>query len=224
MEAIHQFSDYGNIIIEIDKLVRSDRDKLYGNTWTSDSNRVPTGSGHVPKHAPSPKPQTSTDISSTRNSVQHKPVIQLTGTTGINGTLSSLIGEPETGVECAAPKDMRQVRLFKTRFCSYGSDCPYMLRGKCLYAHNRDEIRFRPPPPTGYNAPTKPSTKTSPTLSPKASDGSPTKSVWALPENSPSDYGDVSSQANVVPSYSLFDFMPPRTSTTNINYSEFPSL
>ena len=228
MEAIHQFNDYGNIILEIDKLVRSDRDKLYGTTWTSDPNRSPTVSGHaVKQHNASLRPQPATDIPSGRNVNQPKHLIHLTNSSSFNGSLSSLIGEPEPGVECAAPKDMRQVRLFKTRFCSYGSDCPYMLRGKCLYAHNRDEIRFRPPPPPGYNVPSKPSTKTSPGYSPKAS--SPNKSVWALPENSQSEYGDVSPQSSgkqqgVVPSYSLFDFMPPRPSTTNINYSDFPSL
>ena len=220
MEAIHHFNDCGNIILEIDKLVRRDRDQLHGNAW----NRGPNGTSLIPHHAQKPghglKGPTPTEFSLSRDTPLN-PLLHVGTSSSFNGSLSSLIGEPEPGVECAAPKDMRQVRLFKTRFCSYGSDCPYMLRGKCLYAHNRDEIRFRPPPPPSYKMP-KQSTKSSPVTSPKAD--SPSKSVWALPENSPSENGDGSPPNRTGTSYSLFDFMPRRSSTTNINYSEFPSL
>ena len=47
-------------------------------------------------------------------------------------------------------RDLRQTRLFRTRFCSYGDKCPYWARGRCLYAHTQSEIRTRPPPPPQY--------------------------------------------------------------------------
>jgi len=227
METMHHFNDYGNIILEIDKLVRSDRDKLYRNSLGRENHGNPSSPRHAPKQASALKPPNPSEFPPAPEMMPVNPSTHLISPLSFNGCLSSLIGEPEPGVECVASKDMRQVRLFKTRFCSYGSDCPYMLRGKCLYAHNRDEIRFRPPPPPSYKMSSKPSNKTSPVSSPKGV--SPIKSVWALPENTTSEHGGVSPQSlgrqqNVVPTYSLFDFMPPRTSTTNINYSDFPSL
>ena len=213
------FSDYGNIIIEIDKLVRSDRDKLHGNVYTRDNGGPITHQYGSLKHGLAVKSTNSIELQLDLDQNQRKPLVHVGGSATFQTSLGSLIGEPEPRVECAAQKDMRQVRLFKTRFCSYGSDCPYLLRGKCLYAHNRDEIRFRPPPPASYKIPKQP-LKTS--VSPRSS-----KSVWALPENTPSDCGDSSPQnkisSNTVESFSLFDCMPPRTSTT-VNFSDFPSL
>ena len=46
--------------------------------------------------------------------------------------------------------DPRTIRLFKTRFCSFGPECPYRLKGRCIYAHSKEEMRNRPPPPSGY--------------------------------------------------------------------------
>jgi len=65
--------------------------------------------------------------------------------------------------------DPRTIRLYKTRFCSFGPDCPYRLKGRCIYAHSKDEMRSRPPPPTGY-----------PRL-PTGLGGSPPLSARALP-------------------------------------------
>jgi hypothetical protein len=105
-------------------------------------------------------------------------------------SISSLMGDPETE-DSSGQKDMRQVRLFKTRFCSYGTDCPYLARGKCLYAHNKDEIRFRPPPPSSYKK----------SASPKAPTALGSESVWSVPSDE---------SRNMF--LSLFDFMPPRQS------------
>jgi len=65
--------------------------------------------------------------------------------------------------------DPRTIRLYKTRFCSFGPDCPYRLKGRCIYAHCKDEMRSRPPPPSGY-----------PRL-PQVFGGSPPLSARALP-------------------------------------------
>ena len=46
--------------------------------------------------------------------------------------------------------DPRTIRLFKTRFCSFGPECPYRLKGRCIYAHTKEEMRNRPPPPSNY--------------------------------------------------------------------------
>ena len=65
--------------------------------------------------------------------------------------------------------DPRTIRLYKTRYCSFGPDCPYRLKGRCIYAHSKDEMRSRPPPPSGY-----------PRL-PQNFGGSPPLSARALP-------------------------------------------
>jgi hypothetical protein len=225
METVERFRDYGNIILEIDKLVRNDRDLLYGNvrSQTPRANcaitRKDTHYELLTKPGMTEEPCTDSDAP-IFGTLTHRR------TSGnLSGSLESLIGEPETPVESEAQKDMRQVRLFKTRFCSYGSECPYLMRGKCLYAHNRDEIRFRPPPPPSYKAATKKAGKSSPVSTPRSvpiNYACTSKSVWALPESAPTVIADPPASSSTS-SYSLFDFMPPRTSTT-VNYSEFPSL
>lgn len=109
------------------------------------------------------------------------------------------------GGDASGEKDMRQVRLFKTRFCSYGSDCPYLARGKCLYAHNKDEIRFRPPPPASYKV--VPTAQKPPAIKHALSLPLPTStaSVWAPP--------DSKSSPTSSKSFSLLDFLPPVTAT-----------
>jgi hypothetical protein len=57
---------------------------------------------------------------------------------------------PEGYEDQSAQVDPRTIRLYKTRFCSFGIDCPYRIKGRCIYAHSKDEIRSRPPPPQGY--------------------------------------------------------------------------
>jgi hypothetical protein len=47
--------------------------------------------------------------------------------------------------------EVRNARLYKTRLCTFGEACPYLKRGRCLFAHCPEEIRSRPPPPHGIN-------------------------------------------------------------------------
>ena len=67
--------------------------------------------------------------------------------------LQSLAGPPPGFEEenfSEIPPDQRSVRLYKTRFCQFGPNCPHLVKRRCLFAHHKDELRSRPPPPSGY--------------------------------------------------------------------------
>jgi len=188
MQQVEHWTDYGDIILEIDKLVRRDRDELYGNAWS-------TIVAHNARNN-----STLGKLSALGITNQHASGLSMNSNRSMNCSgsdssprvsICSLMGELELE-DPNAPKDMRQVRLFKTRFCSYGADCPYMARGKCLYAHNKDEIRFRPPPPTSYKKPSPPTSilQTTPTVFSG-------ESVWKIPETTEQS------------PLSLFDFLSP---------------
>jgi hypothetical protein len=181
-----RFNDYGEFILELDRLVRSDRDELVslgGNGYQAPI--LPRlNTAHV-----SAGGAVQTQSHALRDSRPQPTFWQQ----------SSLL----SGGQDASPasssdncQDSRQVRLFKTRFCSYGLECPYLAKGKCLYAHNKDEIRLRPPPPTRLKVSLRDSSKD--TSDPGASD-----SVWSLPESSGESESHLSEIA------SLFDCLQP---------------
>ena len=177
----HRMSDYGDLVLEIDKLIRADRASL-----------------SVAMQAQFHQPASNTDCYNQiiPSQTGGNPVIHVQDRRP-RPTLWSQLPSPLACAECppGSPdnrgQDMRQVRLFKTRFCSYGLDCPYLAKGKCLYAHTKDEIRFRPPPPVGYKQPIVRSSSGSPAHMARRDmhgrpDQSPvgsTESVWTLPES-----------------------------------------
>lgn len=170
-------NDIGDFVLEIDKLIRSERSNLV----------------HPPlAHAQPSNPQTdcynqvTPPIGSNPNSViQHLNNRKPTPT--LWETSPPFQAYPEHMPESPNHRgqDMRQVRLFKTRFCSYGLECPYLAKGKCLYAHSKDEIRCRPPPPTkqGSNRSVNDSTDRGHSVYPDQSPTGSTESVWSLPDS-----------------------------------------
>ena len=161
--------DYGDLILEIDKLIIADRASLSSQA---------SESGHAGGSARNSQTFTHGAPSSfAQREGKPKPTIW-------QQQLPIMIA-PETpsSPDGRGGGDMRQVRLFKTRFCSYGLDCPYMTKGKCLYAHTKDEIRLRPPPPTVHKLPSSRSVVA--ILKDDQQAGG--DSVWTLPE-SPTSY------------------------------------
>jgi hypothetical protein len=210
-QATPRLNDYGDLIIEIDKLIRADRSSLTYpappishscNPQTDCYNQVTPASATV-----------------TNSVIQHlsarRPTPTLWDTLPpCQPTFANHIPESPS----SRGQDMRQVRLFKTRFCSYGLECPYLAKGKCLYAHSKDEIRCRPPPPpvgqksiarrTSCGSMSPHSTCSFPDQSPAGSN----ESVWSLP-TSPNHgvWGSAvgCSQLPEPKMPSLFDCLPP---------------
>lgn len=131
-------SDFGEFVLEIDKLIEADRASLKLSSRNDSRSSVPAKS--INSHASI----SSAGLPIATNFRDNRP----------QPTFWQQSPPPQTVVDdsettCGEnPNDTRQLRLFKTRFCSYGADCPYMAKGRCLYAHSKDEIRLRPPPPT----------------------------------------------------------------------------
>lgn len=133
-----------DLILELDRLIRSDRSALVPSKIQS---RRGMNEGCY----------TSCHVSSSNDSFHGSSQCQgsfdgFDDLKGISRAGSNDWADASPDSSCGKD-DMRQVRLFKTRFCQYGTDCPYLAKGTCLYAHSRDEVRFRPPPPKGYKAP-----------------------------------------------------------------------
>ena len=161
-----RFEDFGTFLLEIDRVVSNDREELSalsGSVYHAPclpklhTSHVSAGSGPVQAAASRenrPQPSFWQTVPPKNASADLSP-------TSPGGTV----------------QDSRQVRLFKTRFCSYGLDCPYLAKGKCLYAHNRDEIRLRPPPPSRMKV----SLRDEKDLD-KSPEGS-NESVWTLPDS-----------------------------------------
>ena len=195
-------NDYGEIVLEIDRLIKADRASLSSNAPTHKGN--PSLARTVSGPQPSSVCQMIAQVAASRETKPRPTLWQ-----NSPPTLAYTLNDSES--PCNRGSDQRQARLFKTRFCSYGLDCPYLAKGKCLYAHNKEEIRFRPPPPTGYRIPaSRPSNSINhdvcgeKTIAPDQSPTGSHESVWSLPE-SPSSRLDVT--PIVVPnnSTSLFD-------------------
>lgn len=176
MQSIPVFiNDYGEIVLEIDRLIKADRASLNSDS-SQRTSRSPINQVSCPQ---------ATSVcqiiapGAANREVKAKPSLWQAVPPMVAFTDSS------SGSPSNRNADQRQARLFKTRFCSYGLDCPYLAKGKCLYAHNKDEIRLRPPPPCGYKVP---NVKVSPNYEEKnfAPDQSPigsNESVWSLPES-----------------------------------------
>ena len=187
-----RFNDYGEFILEIDRLVRSDRDELItlsGSVYQAPSlprlhtAHVSAGGGGSSQQPPN------------RESRPQPSFWQQSGP-----SVSPMDSSPASssgGVE-----DSRQVRLFKTRFCSYGMDCPYLAKGKCLYAHNKDEMRLRPPPPSRLKVSVHEQIRDAPEKSPMGG----SDCVWTRPEST----ADCEAQFNEFAS--LFDCLEPSPS------------
>lgn len=119
------------LVLELDKLVRTERTKLIQSNECNEKTANQT-QGNV------------------RGLTVHQtglpPVVR--DSSGMAPSIRAIAGSSPGANPSTC--DLRQVRLFKTRFCQYGSDCPYLLKGTCLYAHNREEVRSRPPPPRNF--------------------------------------------------------------------------
>ena len=140
------YNDCGDIVLEIDKLIRADRDSLHGNVRPAHAiqnakNQSTLGKLSALSSAGLPIPVTS--VTSHTRAPKLPQSISRAGMSPTSGSYGS-------DTSPSSVHNMRQARLFNTRFCSYGSDCPYLAKGTCLYAHNKEEVRFRPPPPDGY--------------------------------------------------------------------------
>jgi hypothetical protein len=167
-------NDYGDFIIEIDKLVQADREELVilaGNVYQAPV--LPKlHTAHV-NAAPA-----TTSLGGMVREQRPQPVIWQNSTSNVQG------GDISPNSAGLASNDSRQVRLFKTRFCSYGLECPYLAKGKCLYAHNKDEIRLRPPPPSRLRISLKDSREeSSAAVGTDQSPAASNESVWTLPES-----------------------------------------
>ena len=127
------------LILELDKLIRSDRAKL-APSRLSNNRRAEDGSYVLSGMSPCSRSSVSETRPRPAGSDMFICAPRVAETDSFDASPSSSNGNDP----------MRQVRLFKTRFCQYGTDCPYLVKGTCLYAHNRDEVRLRPPPPKGY--------------------------------------------------------------------------
>jgi hypothetical protein len=185
-----RFNDYGEFILEIDRLVRSDREELV--TLGGSIYQAPIlprlNTAHV-----SAGGNAQTQPNSARESRPLPTFWQQASAPGVAADASPA----SSSDRC---QDSRQIRLFKTRFCSYGMECPYLAKGKCLYAHNKDEIRLRPPPPTRLKV----NVRDSPIDAPDQSQNVISDSVWSLPESS------VDSEAAQLNEFaSLFDCLQP---------------
>jgi hypothetical protein len=171
-------NEYGDMILEIDKLIRSDRSSLMssGPAYSSACNSHSDCYKQVcPEQNIRPAPG------------------QLASSKKPSPALWDMCPptNPESNSWQDSPnqpgQDLRQVRLFKTRFCSYGMECPYLAKGKCLYAHSKEEIRLRPPPPsiTSKGILQRPSNGS---MSPREFLPEPShvgaNSVWSIPEPS----------------------------------------
>lgn len=170
MQSIPVFlNDYGEIVLEIDRLIKADRESL---------NSIAPQRGN--KSASNPvtgaQPSVCQMLAQAAAGRESKPKPTLWQTSPpIAPYTDSASGSP-----ASRGSDQRQTRLFKTRFCSYGLDCPYLAKGKCLYAHSKEEIRLRPPPPSGYRVPV---VRASRSVAPDQSPTGSNESVWSLPES-----------------------------------------
>jgi hypothetical protein len=105
-----------------------------------------------------------------------------------------------------------------------------MAKGKCLYAHNRDEIRLRPPPPTRLKIALR-DDKDEANVAQASVDTSPVgsnESVWSLPDTPGPLMSQSSSRESVDVSadmmQSLFDCLKPNSSSTPIVLNVASSL
>ena len=173
-------SDYGELVLELDKLIRCEKSKL-SQSFKCDTRR-PTRENSSGGAGVSPfRCHTSmSDVIDIKTSFPEGSDSYQDRTAGV---LDSNGASPVA--------DMRQARLFRTRFCQFGTDCPYFIKGTCLYAHNKDEMRLRPPPPKGYKAPGGSPMSggvrhslpgVSPTLPDRSRSGS-AESLWSLPDS-----------------------------------------
>ena len=203
-----RLNDYGDLILELDKLIRTDRSSLIN----SSANPCTPYRGQVDCYTQvSSRPETRCNLHNPRPSPtlwetcppfqQHDPI-------GIHDSPNARGGQ-----------DLRQVRLFKTRFCSYGMECPYLAKGKCLYAHSKEEIRCRPPPPSIANK-LSAQRSVNGSLSPSKLllDSSPIRAgdcVWSVP---------VASDFSGAPNSSyLLDYLNESDQPNNLHYSQSKS-
>lgn len=209
-------SCFGEFVLEIDKLIKADREFLKfqaGSTSQSPLSVKPSGLHASLVANPSVQLSNHRDSRPQPTFWQHSPPVN----TIIEASADSPISKSQ---------DTRQLRLFKTRFCSYGADCPYMAKGKCLYAHNKDEIRLRPPPPTKMKSSIRQVLLESSlrddsvaTMAPDHSPSGSNESVWTLPEspaNASRAWGSLDAEVPLTEQLSsLFDCLKPNAAIRN---------
>ena len=208
-------SSFGEFVLEIDKLIKADREFLNFQSGNTAYGALGKSLGLHATSVALPPVQLSTYRDSRPQPTfwQHSPPAQS-------------VTEISADSPSSKSQDTRQLRLFKTRFCSYGADCPYMAKGKCLYAHNKDEIRLRPPPPTKMKSAIRQVLLESSlrddsvvTMAPDHSPSGSNESVWTLPESPANVSRAWGSLDSDVPSTeqlsSLFDCLKPNTAICN---------
>lgn len=156
-------------MLEIDRLIKADRESLI-------SIAPQRGTKSVSNTVTCTQPSVCQMLAQASAGRESKPQPTLWQTSPPTASYT----DSASGSPTSRGSDQRQARLFKTRFCSYGLDCPYLAKGKCLYAHNKDEIRLRPPPPSGYRVPV---VRASQSVAPDQSPTGSNESVWSLPES-----------------------------------------
>ncbi len=140
--------DFGDIAAQLDKIIHLD-DEIPSFSFSEPLADRPQGFSGLPLASdflnlpPTAFPHSS-PIYLDRGAVISSPGMVYQSLAPVNSSSTGVAPEWMGGF---IPKDVRQVRLFKTRICSYGDECPYFKKGRCLFAHTREEVRIRPPPP-----------------------------------------------------------------------------